>query len=71
MAEERTELICITCPVGCTLDVTHDGGAIVEVDGQTCRRGIEYAEQELTDPRRMVTTTVRIRGSLHPLLPVC
>ena len=70
MAEEQTEMICITCPVGCTLAVTHDGGAIVEIDGHTCKRGIEYAEQELTDPRRMVTTTVRIKGSLHPLLPV-
>ena len=25
---------------------------------------------ELTDPRRMVATTVKIQGSLHPLLPV-
>jgi CxxC motif-containing protein len=70
MAEEKTEMICITCPVGCTLEVTHDEGTIAEIDGHTCKRGIEYAEQELTDPRRMVTTTVRIKGSLHPLLPV-
>ena len=70
MALEKTELICITCPMGCTLDVTHDGDAIVEVEGATCKRGENYAEEELTDPRRMVTTTVRVVGGLHPLLPV-
>jgi CxxC motif-containing protein len=70
MAEETTKLICITCPVGCALDVTHDGETILNVDGNTCNRGIDYAKQELTDPRRMVTTTVRVKGGLHPLLPV-
>jgi len=70
MAEETTKLICITCPVGCALDVTHDGETILNVDGNTCKRGIDYAKQELTDPRRMVTTTVRVKGGLHPLLPV-
>jgi CxxC motif-containing protein len=70
MAKEETELICITCPMGCTLDVTREGDTIVEVDGATCKRGEDYAEEELTDPRRMVTTTVRVTGGLHPLLPV-
>jgi CxxC motif-containing protein len=70
MALETTELICITCPMGCALEVTHDGDAIVDVEGATCKRGKDYAEEELTDPRRMVTTTVRVAGGLHPLLPV-
>jgi CxxC motif-containing protein len=70
MAKETTELICITCPMGCTLDVTHEGDAVVEVEGNACRRGEDYAQEELTDPRRMVTTTVRVAGGLHPLLPV-
>ena len=70
MAEETTKLICITCPVGCALDVTHDGETILNVEGNACKRGIDYAKQELTDPRRMVTTTVRVKGGLHPLLPV-
>ncbi len=70
MAEETTELICVTCPMGCTLDVTHEGETIVEVKGATCKRGVDYAQEELTDPRRMVTTTVRVAGGLHPLLAV-
>jgi CxxC motif-containing protein len=70
MAEETTKLICITCPVGCALDVTHDGETILNVDSNTCKRGIDYVKQELTDPRRMGITTMRVKGGLHPLLPV-
>ncbi len=40
------------------------------VDGNTCNRGLAYVECELTDPRRMVATTVRVRDGLHPLVPV-
>jgi len=70
MAEEKTRLICITCPMGCTLDVTHDGDTVVRVEGNACKRGIAYAEGELTDPRRMVTTTVRVKDGRHSLVPV-
>ena len=70
MAEEITKMICITCPVGCTLEVTHEGKTIIKVDGHTCKKGIDYAEAELTDPRRMVTSTVKVRGGVHPLVPV-
>jgi CxxC motif-containing protein len=70
MAEETTKIICITCPMGCTLEVTHDGGTITKVDGEQCKRGKEYAQAELTDPRRMVTSTAKVKGGVHPLVPV-
>lgn len=63
------KIICITCPKGCTLDVTRDGQTVLKVKGG-CKRGHEYVKRELTDPRRMVATTVRVRGGIHPLLPV-
>ena len=64
------EMICITCPMGCTLKVTHEGQKLVAVEGNTCPRGKRYAEEELTNPRRMVATTVKVKGGLHPLVPV-
>ena len=70
MAEEITKMICITCPVGCTLEVSHEGETIISIEGDTCKRGIDYAEAELTDPRRMVTSTVKVRDGVHPLVPV-
>jgi len=71
MAEEVTKMICITCPVGCSLEVTREGMTIIKVDGNQCKRGLDYAESELVDPRRMVPTTVKVRGGVHPLVPVC
>jgi len=70
MPEDVTKLICITCPMGCSLKVTHEGSTVIEVEGAECKRGLDYAQAELTDPRRMVTTTVRVQGGVHPLVPV-
>jgi CxxC motif-containing protein len=69
MVTERERIICITCPKGCTLEVDREGNTVVNVIGG-CKRGQEYARQELLDPRRKVATTVRISGAIHPLLPV-
>jgi CxxC motif-containing protein len=62
--------LCIGCPLGCRLEVEEEEGAIVEVRGFACKRGKEYAEQEHIDPRRMVTTTVRILNARWARLPV-
>ena len=67
--EETSQIICITCPKGCSLEVTHAGATVVKVN-QGCKRGQEYVQRELSDPRRMVASTVRIQGGSHPLLPV-
>ena len=64
------ELVCIGCPIGCPLQLTHDGTEIVEVHGQECNRGAKYAEQEFVDPRRELATTVTIRGARWARLPV-
>ena len=63
------KVICTTCPKGCTLEVTRDGETVISIING-CKRGYEYAKQELTDPRRMVASTMRIRGGIHPLMPV-
>ena len=67
--EEMVKMICITCPKGCTLEVKKDGSTVIEVK-QGCKRGHDYVRAELTDPRRMVATTVQVKGGTHPLLPV-
>lgn len=67
---ERAQYLCIGCPLGCRLEVDAVDGEVVEVRGHSCKRGKEFAVQEHTDPRRFVTTTVRIEGGLWPRLPV-
>ena len=63
MAQEIRELICINCPMGCPLTVTLEDGAVVSVSGNTCPRGETYGRKEVTNPRRIVTTTVPVDGS--------
>ncbi|MEA4812388.1 MAG: DUF1667 domain-containing protein [Anaerolineaceae bacterium] len=69
MKEER-EFICTACPKGCLLKVVMDGKEVTSIDGYSCRKGVDYGRQEAIDPQRMLATTVRIEGGLHPLLPV-
>ena len=67
---ERKELICIGCPLGCNLTVEMDGGQVVSVNGNICKRGDDYARKELTDPRRIVTSTVPVAGGNLPVVSV-
>ena len=68
--EETIKMICISCPQGCSLDVKVDGSTVLKVDGASCKQGIDYAEREITDPRRMIASTVRVKNGFHPLVPV-
>ena len=60
---EKRELICIGCPMGCALTVEMNGSEVTGVTGNTCPRGAKYARKEVTSPTRIVTGSVRVRGS--------
>ncbi len=70
MSTDVKEFVCIGCPMGCPLQLTHEGPTIVEVKGHQCSRGSKYAKQEFTDPRRSLSTTIRVRGGRWARLPV-
>ena len=70
MSRETSELTCIVCPVGCRLRATVEDGQLVEVQGNSCKRGATYALDELCAPKRTVTSTVRVEGGFLPLVPV-
>ena len=59
---EKRELICIGCPMGCPLTVEMENGEIQSVTGFTCKRGDTYARKEVTNPTRIVTSTVKVEG---------
>ena len=67
---ERKELICIGCPLGCNLTEEMDVGQVISVNANTCKRGDDYARKELTDPRRIVTSTVPVAGGNLPVVSV-
>ena len=68
---EKRNLTCIGCPMGCALLVEMDGKEIISVTGNTCKKGAEYAVKEVTDPTRIVTTTVRVKNGSMPVGCMC
>lgn len=60
------EFICIECPKGCHLKVDDD----MNVTGNTCPRGKVYAINEMTCPKRVITSTVVIESKLVSRMPV-
>jgi CxxC motif-containing protein len=52
-------MICITCPMGCRLEVERKGEDDIAVSGNRCPRGAAYAREELLSPKRVVTATCR------------
>ncbi|CEP79880.1 DUF1667 domain-containing protein [Paraclostridium sordellii] len=62
-------ITCTVCPMGCSLVVSKVDGEY-KVEGNTCKRGAKYGVEEVTNPRRVITTTVKLNGSYLNLLPV-
>lgn len=61
------EMICIVCPVGCHINV--DTETLV-VQGNACPRGAVYGKEEVTAPKRVITSTVKIKNALDNRCPV-
>ncbi len=66
------EIICILCPLGCKMLVSEKTGEPEEftLRGQQCKKGRDYAREEFTNPTRTLTTTIAIKGTVLPRLPV-
>ena len=61
-------IVCITCPRGCTMKVKQDGDEIT-VTGNSCKRGEQFAVNELTHPMRTICSTVATAFRETPVLP--
>ena len=66
---EQRKMTCVVCPLGCDITVSTNGGKITDITGNACKRGEAYARTEMTDPRRTLTTTVRVIGGRCPVVP--
>ena len=70
MEKKTMELTCIRCPMGCALHVELTDGEVSSVTGNTCRRGEDYARTEAVHPMRTVTSTVRVKNGVRPVVAV-
>jgi len=66
----RKKLVCVSCPVGCELEVEVHGPGAIEVSGNRCPRGEAYAREEVTDPKRVLMSLVKVVGGEPPLASV-
>lgn len=60
------ELTCIVCPRGCRLKVDDN----MVVTGNSCPRGEKYAINELTNPTRTITSSIRVNNRPYILVSV-
>ncbi|MDO5448380.1 MAG: DUF1667 domain-containing protein [Clostridia bacterium] len=61
-------LVCITCPRGCTLNVEQVNDEW-QVTGNSCKKGYEFAINEMTAPKRTICSTVKTTFKNAPVLP--
>jgi CxxC motif-containing protein len=64
------EFTCLVCPRGCLLEADTEKTGDARVNGAACAKGLAYAVQELDDPRRTFSTSVRVLSGEAPLVPV-
>ena len=69
---ESRDMICIVCPVGCHMQINEDKESETgyRVTGAGCKRGPIYGVKELSNPTRLLTSTVKIKGGTLPRIPV-
>ena len=63
------KLVCIVCPNSCELSIeeTSDG---FSVSGNKCKRGIKFATDEMTAPKRTISSVVKTAFKEVPVIPV-
>ena len=67
----NTKIItCVTCPAGCEMTIEFEEKILISVAEHKCKKGEEYASNEITNPRRVLTSTVVLSGGKIKLMPV-
>ena len=69
MAVEK-KITCIVCPIGCKILVKIEDGKCRSIQGNECKRGEEYAINEVLNPKRILTTSVLVEYGVWPLVSI-
>lgn len=69
---KQQEIICTICPVSCRVTLTEDKDSKdgYKIEGAGCKRGEVYGINEITNPTRLVTSTVKVNNDSIKRLPV-
>lgn len=66
----KKKMICIVCPRGCEIEVDYKEKEIYNIEGYACKRGYEYAKEEIIAPKRVITSTVKVTNGKIPVVSV-
>lgn len=66
----KRDLVCIICPNGCEMELIYEGKTLLCCIGNLCGRGKNYAQKEISDPERTITSSVKLVGGELPLASV-
>lgn len=67
---KRKTLTCVACPKGCEITVEYEDDEILEILGNACPQGANYAKEEIVAPTRILPTTIKVKNGALPLCPV-
>jgi len=64
------EFTCIICPNGCEITVTIENNVVIKTEGSLCKKGEEYVVQDITAPKRTLSSSIKVIGGDLPLVSV-
>ncbi|KAI4453439.1 sugar kinase [Holotrichia oblita] len=68
--ETKKTIECDTLLLSVGLKVDTSDSADIKVTGNSCKRGITYGIDEVTNPKRMITSTMCVLGGRYPMTSV-
>ncbi len=63
-------LTCVLCPIGCELEVGRPAGDGLDVRGNQCDKGLDFAAEEILRPKRNLATSVPLKGTTSRMVSV-
>ena len=64
------EYTCIICPNSCDIEVLFENNKVISVEGALCPRGKTYIDNELYNPIRNISTSIKLKNGQLPLASV-
>ena len=66
----KGQFTCVVCPTGCVVNAEWNETELLKTDHAQCKLSWDYVRGEIFDPRRTVTSTVRVDDGDLPLVSV-
>src|SRR5450759_2687801 len=66
----KGQFTCVVCPTSCVVNAEWNETELQSTDHAQCKLASDFVRGEIFDPRRTVTTTVRVDDGDLPLVSV-